>query len=56
MLALGHCGVQFSLTRVWFPQDLQGGGATEGKGEENWEETFCVWLLLSVYLQRTKDS
>ena len=32
--ALGHCGVLFTQTGAWSPQDLLIGGPTEEKGEE----------------------
>ena len=32
--ALGHCGVQFTQTGAWSPQDLLVGGPAEEKGEE----------------------
>ena len=35
---LGHCGVPFTLTGAQSLQDLPGSAATEGQGEEEWEE------------------
>lgn len=32
--ALGHCGVRFTQTGAWSPQDLLVGGPAEEKGEE----------------------
>ena len=44
--ALGHCGVQFTQTGAWSPQDLLVGGPAEEKGEEMWgrvgERCLCV--------------
>ena len=44
------------LTGAWSPQDLPGGDAAEGEGEEKWAEGSCAWLTTEgVCLQRTQE-
>ena len=53
---MGHCGFQLMLVGAQSPQDLRGGGAVEGEGEEKWGEGSCVWPTAdSVCLQRAQD-